>query len=117
MPDQPLPKPDPASASPVEIRLSASLSSPVLPLSVVGSPTNESSMGGESSPIEDGEPSLRRFLRRGTVDMENELHPHVVGYRTEKDTMGEVFVPADKLWGAQTQRLVIGRRVVSFQRP
>ncbi len=25
-------------------------------------------------------------------------------YRTEKDTMGEVQVPADKYWGAQTQR-------------
>lgn len=25
-------------------------------------------------------------------------------YRVEKDTMGEVLVPADKLWGAQTQR-------------
>ncbi|MDQ0063133.1 class II fumarate hydratase [Paenibacillus harenae] len=25
-------------------------------------------------------------------------------YRTEKDTMGEIQVPADKLWGAQTQR-------------
>ena len=25
-------------------------------------------------------------------------------YRTEKDTMGEVKVPCDKLWGAQTQR-------------
>jgi len=25
-------------------------------------------------------------------------------YRTEKDTMGEVLVPADKYWGAQTQR-------------
>ncbi|MDR0850997.1 MAG: class II fumarate hydratase [Clostridiales Family XIII bacterium] len=25
-------------------------------------------------------------------------------YRTEKDTMGEVKVPADRLWGAQTQR-------------
>jgi len=25
-------------------------------------------------------------------------------YRTEKDTMGEVSVPADRLWGAQTQR-------------
>lgn len=25
-------------------------------------------------------------------------------YRTEKDTMGEVKVPADKYWGAQTQR-------------
>ncbi len=27
-------------------------------------------------------------------------------YRTEKDTMGEVRVPADALWGAQTQRAV-----------
>src|SRR4051812_36434155 len=25
-------------------------------------------------------------------------------YRIEKDTMGEVEVPADKYWGAQTQR-------------
>ena len=25
-------------------------------------------------------------------------------YRIEKDTMGNVEVPADKYWGAQTQR-------------
>ena len=25
-------------------------------------------------------------------------------YRTEHDTMGEVKVPSDKYWGAQTQR-------------
>ena len=25
-------------------------------------------------------------------------------YRIEHDTMGEVKVPSDKLWGAQTQR-------------
>lgn len=25
-------------------------------------------------------------------------------YRIERDTMGEVKVPSDKLWGAQTQR-------------
>ena len=25
-------------------------------------------------------------------------------YRIEKDTIGEVKVPADKLWGAQTER-------------
>ncbi len=25
-------------------------------------------------------------------------------FRTEKDTMGDVQVPADKFWGAQTQR-------------
>ena len=30
-----------------------------------------------------------------------------MNYRIEKDTMGEVKVPADKLWGAQTQRSVM----------
>ena len=25
-------------------------------------------------------------------------------YRLEKDTLGEIKVPADKFWGAQTQR-------------
>ena len=28
----------------------------------------------------------------------------VMEYRIERDTMGEIQVPADKLWGAQTQR-------------
>jgi fumarate hydratase class II len=27
-----------------------------------------------------------------------------MSYRIEKDTMGQVKVPADKYWGAQTQR-------------
>jgi fumarate hydratase class II len=30
--------------------------------------------------------------------------PETMDYRVEKDTMGEVQVPADKYWGAQTQR-------------
>lgn len=30
-----------------------------------------------------------------------------MNYRIEKDTMGEVLVPADKYWGAQTQRSII----------
>jgi fumarate hydratase, class II len=30
-----------------------------------------------------------------------------MNYRIEKDTMGEVHVPADKYWGAQTQRSII----------
>lgn len=30
-------------------------------------------------------------------------------YRIEHDTMGEVKVPADALWRAQTQRAEIGR--------
>ena len=29
-----------------------------------------------------------------------------MSYRTEKDTLGEVSVPADKYWGAQTQRSI-----------
>src|SRR5215467_6661421 len=28
------------------------------------------------------------------------------GFRTETDSLGEVHVPADKLWGAQTQRSI-----------
>lgn len=32
--------------------------------------------------------------------------PQQSGFRTEKDTMGEVQVPADRLWGAQTQRSI-----------
>ena len=28
-------------------------------------------------------------------------------YRTETDSLGEVKVPADKLWGAQTQRSLV----------
>ena len=27
-----------------------------------------------------------------------------MNYRTEKDTLGEVKVPAEKFWGAQTER-------------
>ncbi len=27
-----------------------------------------------------------------------------MNFRTEKDSMGEIKVPEDKLWGAQTQR-------------
>lgn len=30
-----------------------------------------------------------------------------MNYRTEKDTMGDVKVPADKYWGAQTQRSLL----------
>gem|GEM_PF-6721553 len=29
-----------------------------------------------------------------------------MNFRTEHDTMGEVQVPADKYWGAQTQRSI-----------
>ena len=34
-------------------------------------------------------------------------------YRIEHDSMGEVKVPADKLWGAQTQRSLENFRIGS----
>jgi fumarate hydratase class II len=34
-----------------------------------------------------------------------------MAFRTEKDTMGDVQVPADKLWGAQTQRSLQNFRI------
>ena len=34
-------------------------------------------------------------------------------FRTEHDSMGEVRVPADALWGAQTQRAVQNFRAIS----
>ena len=43
------------------------------------------------------------------------------GYRTDKDSLGEVRVPADSLWGAQTQRSIenfpIGRDRFVWGRP
>ena len=40
-------------------------------------------------------------------------------YRTETDSLGEVKVPADKLWGAQTQRSLehfsIGRDLIPHE--
>jgi fumarate hydratase class II len=42
----------------------------------------------------------RCFLAFFTFEFSNQL----MNYRTEKDTMGEVKVPADKYWGAQTER-------------
>ncbi|WP_040949932.1 class II fumarate hydratase [Gorillibacterium massiliense] len=38
-------------------------------------------------------------------------------YRIEKDTMGEIRVPADKLWGAQTQRSSENFRIGSEKMP
>jgi fumarate hydratase class II len=36
-----------------------------------------------------------------------------MNYRTETDTMGEVQVPADKYWGAQTQRSLMNFQIGS----
>jgi len=47
-------------------------------------------------------------------------------YRTETDSLGEVKVPSDKLWGAQTQRSLehfsigkdlIPREMITFLEP
>ncbi|PKP34590.1 MAG: class II fumarate hydratase, partial [Bacteroidetes bacterium HGW-Bacteroidetes-15] len=38
-------------------------------------------------------------------------------YRVEHDTMGEVNVPADKLWGAQTQRSIENFRIGKERMP
>ncbi|MCF8225253.1 MAG: class II fumarate hydratase [Bacteroidales bacterium] len=38
-------------------------------------------------------------------------------YRTEKDTMGEVQVPADKYWGAQTQRSLNNFKIGNIKMP
>lgn len=38
------------------------------------------------------------------MDQQGEIVMEEIKYRTEHDTMGEVRVPADKYWGAQTQR-------------
>ena len=39
------------------------------------------------------------------------------GWRVETDTMGEVRVPADKLWGAQTQRSLQNFRIGGEKMP
>ena len=50
-------------------------------------------------------PVIRHFCFRGfsTFEWINEIFT-TMNYRIEKDTMGEVQVPADRYWGAQTER-------------
>ena len=38
-------------------------------------------------------------------------------YRMEHDTMGQVAVPADKLWGAQTQRSLENFKIGGQRQP
>ena len=38
-------------------------------------------------------------------------------YRSEKDSMGAIDVPADKLWGAQTQRSLEHFRISTEKMP
>src|SRR5690606_34257221 len=49
-----------------------------------------------------GSPCLRAYPRR--IALENAMATQ--RYRMEHDSMGELKVPADALWGAQTQRAV-----------
>src|ERR1039457_6179481 len=37
--------------------------------------------------------------------------PAMGDYRTESDALGEVQIPAERLWGAQTQRCVANFRI------
>src|SRR5690606_30664954 len=43
---------------------------------------------------------------RGILDAKEQQMAKNTGFRTEHDSMGELQVPADALWGAQTQRAV-----------
>ncbi|MFP3360328.1 class II fumarate hydratase, partial [Planococcus sp. SIMBA_143] len=38
-------------------------------------------------------------------------------YRIERDTIGEIKVPADKMWGAQTQRSKQNFKIGNEQMP
>jgi hypothetical protein len=53
----------------------------------------------------------RRALMTTAAAVAQDNHPL---YRTERDTFGEIKVPADKYWGAQTQRCCILYSLFSF---
>ena len=40
-----------------------------------------------------------------------------MGYRREHDSMGEVLVPEDKYWGAQTERSLENFRIGGIRMP
>jgi fumarate hydratase, class II len=56
----------------------------------------------------DTKPQSKRADRAGTASQAAAASDHQteapIGFRTETDSLGEVGVPADRLWGAQTQR-------------
>lgn len=41
-------------------------------------------------------------------------HQSLQNFRIEKDTFGELHVPADKYWGAQTQRCDLSNVVATY---
>src|SRR5207249_11580178 len=45
------------------------------------------------------------------------LFPYTTLFRSEHDTFGEIRVPADRLWGAQTQRSLENFRISGERMP
>lgn len=45
-----------------------------------------------------------QYFHKFGFDIQLIIKSHIMEYRIEKDTMGEVKVSADKYWGAQTER-------------
>jgi fumarate hydratase, class II len=57
-------------------------------------------LAGSSAPVMAASP----VLVAASSSTQERSSPATAEYRTETDSLGEVEVPADKLWGAQTQR-------------
>src|SRR6476661_5323890 len=57
-------------------------------------------LAGSSAPVMAASP----VLVAASSSTQERSSPATAEYRTEADSLGEVEVPADKLWGAQTQR-------------
>ena len=45
------------------------------------------------------------------------MSPHPTATRTESDTFGPIEVPADRYWGAQTQRSIQNFRIGTERMP
>ena len=59
------------------------------------------------------------MLRSTGINLSRRVSLRMVSYRVETDAFGEIKVPADKYWGAQTQRSfqnfkIGGARAVSY---
>src|SRR5690606_24941500 len=66
---------------------------------------------------------LHQFPRSGhagaftRIQEEQSMSTKSEGFRIERDSMGELQVPADALWGAQTQRAVQNFRISGLPMP
>src|SRR6202000_669569 len=67
--------------------------------------------GSTPSPLRCGSPSTTKEITMGTVDAPKILNIPIgidaSGTRRETDSMGAIEVPADKYWGAETQRSLV----------